>query len=85
MFARTMPRGTGRSSGWRMFLSYLTRIGEEVPRDGVPFTALLTISDPGGHSPVQRYAPPALALRCSNRRHPEGGPRHDPAVIVLAT
>jgi hypothetical protein len=41
-----MPRGIGKSSNWRMFVNYLTRTAEEVPPDGVPFTALLTISDP---------------------------------------
>jgi hypothetical protein len=52
VFARTMPRGIGKSSNWRMFVSYLTRSGEEMPPVGVPFTALLTISDPGRQSPV---------------------------------
>jgi hypothetical protein len=52
VFARAMPRGIGKSSNWRMFVSYLTRTAEEVPPDGVPFTALLTISDPGGKAPV---------------------------------
>ena len=40
-FAKTMPLGVGKSSNWRMFLSYLTRAGEEMPAEGVPFTALL--------------------------------------------
>ena len=35
-----------------MFLSYLTRAEERVPDDGVPFTALLTISDPAREAPV---------------------------------
>jgi hypothetical protein len=52
VFARAMPRGVGKSSNWRMFVNYLTRTAEEVPPDGVPFTALLTISDPGGNAPV---------------------------------
>ncbi len=51
-FARTMPIGIGKSSNWRMFVSYLTRAGERVPDEGVPFTALLTISDPGREAPV---------------------------------
>ena len=51
-FAKTMPRGIGKSSNWRMFVSYLTRATEHVPLEGVPFTALLTISDPFGQSPV---------------------------------
>lgn len=45
-------RGLGKSSNWRMFVSYLTRSGETIPDDGVPFTAILTISDPGGTEPV---------------------------------
>lgn len=32
--------------------SYLTRAGEKMPDDGVPFTAILTISDPEGAQPV---------------------------------
>lgn len=51
-FAKTMPRGIGKSSNWRMFLSYLTRAGEQIPDDGVAFTALLTISDPDRQAPV---------------------------------
>lgn len=51
MFKKTM-RGLGKSSNWRMFIGYLTRAGETIPEDGVPFTAILTISDPGGTAPV---------------------------------
>lgn len=51
-FARRMPLGIGKSSNWRMFVSYLTRAGERVPDEGVPFTALLTISDPNREAPV---------------------------------
>lgn len=50
--AKVMPLGIGKSSNWRMFVSYLTRAGERVPDEGVPFTALLTISDPKGAAPV---------------------------------
>ena len=52
VFAKTMPHGVGNSSNWRMYVSYLTRAGERMPDEGVPFTALLTISDPGGVAPV---------------------------------
>ena len=31
---------------------YLTRAGEEMPEEGVPFTAILTISDPKAERPV---------------------------------
>ncbi|MDE0079519.1 MAG: hypothetical protein OXO50_18510, partial [Caldilineaceae bacterium] len=52
VFAKTMPRGVGTSSNWRLAIKYLTRAGEEMPDDGVPFTAILTISDPEGTRPV---------------------------------
>jgi hypothetical protein len=35
-----------------LFVEYLTRAGEQVPETGVPFTAILTISDPLGDQPV---------------------------------
>jgi hypothetical protein len=35
-----------------LFVEYLTRAGQEVPENGVPFSALLTISDPDGEKPV---------------------------------
>lgn len=49
--SKTM-RGVGNSTNWRLFIKYLTRAGEEMPEDGVPFTALVTISDPAGEAPV---------------------------------
>jgi hypothetical protein len=33
-------------------VEYLTRTGEHMPNGGVPFTAILTISDPEGDAPV---------------------------------
>ena len=45
-YARRMPRGVGTSSTWRLKIGYLTRAKEDMPADGVPFTAILTISDP---------------------------------------
>jgi len=44
--AKTFPQGVGPSSNWRLFVEYLTRAGEAMPEVGVPFTAILTISDP---------------------------------------
>jgi hypothetical protein len=52
VFAKTMPRGVGASSNWRLAINYLTRSGEEMPDEGVPFTTILTISDPEGAQPV---------------------------------
>ncbi|WP_311276775.1 S8 family peptidase [Methylobacterium sp. WCS2018Hpa-22] len=70
-FAKTMPRGVGKSSSWRMFVSYVTRAGEQMPEDGVPFTALLTISDPQGAAPVfndMRQTLNALGVRIEDIR-----------------
>jgi hypothetical protein len=70
-FAKTMPLGIGKSSNWRMFVSYLTRAGEQIPEDGVPFTALLTISDPKGDAPVfndMRQTLNALGVRVEDIR-----------------
>jgi Subtilase family len=52
VFAKTMPRGVGESSNWRLSINYLTRAGETMPEEGVPFTAILTISDLDGAKPV---------------------------------
>src|SRR5690606_2267294 len=52
VFARTMPRGVGASSNWRLAINYLTRAGEEMPDDGVPFTAILTVAEPDVAQPV---------------------------------
>ncbi|MCR6732618.1 MAG: S8 family peptidase [Afipia sp.] len=42
----SMPQGRGQSTNWRLMVSYLSRSdNQEMPKDGVPFTALLTISD----------------------------------------
>jgi hypothetical protein len=52
VYAKTMPRGVGESSNWRLSVNYLTRAAEEMPIQGVPFTVILTISDPEGVRPV---------------------------------
>lgn len=70
-FARTIPIGVGKSSNWRMFVEYLTRAGEQVPENGVPFTAILTISDPVGEQPVftdMRQSLQALGVRIEDIR-----------------
>jgi hypothetical protein len=70
-FAKTMPLGIGKSSNWRMFVSYLTRTGEQMPEDGVPFTALLTILDPKREAPVfndMRQTLNALGVRIEDIR-----------------
>lgn len=48
-----MPQGRGNSSNWRLIVSYLSRSdNQEMPAEGVPFTVLLTISDPKKEEPV---------------------------------
>ena len=51
-YGRLIPRGVGKSSNWRLVVDYLTRANEPFPSAGVPFTVLLTISDPEGTAPV---------------------------------
>lgn len=52
VLAKTFPQGVGPSSNWRLFVEYLTRAGEIMPEEGVPFTAIVTISDPDAEQPV---------------------------------
>lgn len=52
VYERAFPQGVGPSSNWRLFIDYLTRAGEPMPAGGVPFTAIITISDPDGEKPV---------------------------------
>lgn len=52
VLAKTFPQGVGPSSNWRLFVDYLTRAGEVMPEEGVPFTAIVTISDPDDEQPV---------------------------------
>ena len=52
IFERTIPKGVGKSSNWRLYVEYLTRANEEMPERGVPFSAILTISDPDRTKPV---------------------------------
>lgn len=50
--AKTFKRGVGASSNWRLFIDYLTRAGEVMPAEGIPFTVIVTISDPKDEQPV---------------------------------
>jgi hypothetical protein len=45
-------KGVGPSTNWKLDVEYLARDGEEIPDSGVPFTALLTITDPKAEEPV---------------------------------
>lgn len=51
-YERTFPKGVGPTTEWRLDVEYLTRDGVVLPREGVPFTAILTISDPNKEEPV---------------------------------
>jgi hypothetical protein len=52
VFEKSFPKGVGPSGDWKLEIEYLARDGENVPSVGVPFTAVLTIEDPDGESPV---------------------------------
>jgi hypothetical protein len=52
VFERTFKNGVGPSTNWKLDIEYLARDGEDMPKSGVPFTALLTIADPEGNEPV---------------------------------
>jgi hypothetical protein len=45
------PRGVGKSSNWRILIQAVSRDGSFPPR-GVPFSLIVTISDPAGAAPV---------------------------------
>jgi len=51
VFERTFARGIGQTSDWKLEIESLARDGENIPAAGIPFTALLTISDPAGKAP----------------------------------
>jgi hypothetical protein len=51
-YERNMPRGIGTRSDWRLGLKGLTRAGAVYPNDGVPFSIIMTISDPRGEAPI---------------------------------
>jgi hypothetical protein len=52
IYRRPEKSGGGHSSNWRLVLSYLERSESRMPDEGVPFTCIITISDPGATKPV---------------------------------
>ncbi|MDR3678889.1 MAG: S8 family peptidase [Flavipsychrobacter sp.] len=52
VYEKTFPRGVGPTTEWSLDVEYLARDGVSIPREGVPFTAILTISDPDKERPV---------------------------------
>jgi hypothetical protein len=49
---KTSTRGVGTSSQWRLVVDSLTRAGEIIPEEGIPFSVILTIEDPKKSSPI---------------------------------
>lgn len=47
-----IKRGFGTSTNWSLDVDYLTRAGEVMPQQGVPFTVIMTLSDNDGTAPV---------------------------------
>lgn len=52
VYEKIFPRGVGPTTEWSLDVEYLARDGITMPREGVPFTAILTISDPNKEKPV---------------------------------
>ena len=51
-YERNMPRGIGTRGEWRLALKALTRADVVYPEEGVPFTLVMTISDPNEDAPI---------------------------------
>jgi hypothetical protein len=51
-YAFCAPQGTGTSSRWRLTVESLERSAGELPEEGTPFVAILTIEDIDGEAPV---------------------------------
>lgn len=52
VYEKEFKRGIGKTSDWRIDIEYLSREGIVIPAEGIPFTAILTISDPTKQEPV---------------------------------
>lgn len=68
-------RPMGKSSDWRIWLKYLLRSGELFPEEGIPFSMILTISDPKQAAPVYQDMKIGLTSRqvlTSDIRQPAG-------------
>lgn len=52
VYEKNFIKGVGPTTEWRLDVEYLARDGVNLPTIGVPFTAILTISDPKGEEPV---------------------------------
>lgn len=59
----TSPRGSGKTSDWRIALKYLLRSDEVFPEEGIPFAMILTITDPASVQPVYQDMKLTLTAR----------------------
>jgi hypothetical protein len=62
-YERNMLRGIGTRGEWRLALKALTRAGVIYPEDGVPFSLVMTISDPRGDAPIYEEVRAEIARR----------------------
>ncbi|MER7446744.1 S8 family peptidase [Microbacterium sp. NPDC097977] len=51
-FETAKMTGSGPSADWRFQVDYLERADENLPSEGIPYAAVLTIADPTGQAPV---------------------------------
>lgn len=56
-------KGAGASSDWRIAMKYLLRTEEIFPTEGIPFSMILTISDPDEAGPVYQDMKIGLSAR----------------------
>lgn len=52
VYEKSFPRGTKNKGGWFLEVEYQSRDGSQHSLQGVPFTVILTISDPEQIAPV---------------------------------
>src|SRR4029077_877074 len=51
-YEKEFKTGVGSTSNWRLIVQSVLRAGETFPTQGVPFTAILTISDVREKEPI---------------------------------
>ncbi|MCW3161309.1 S8 family peptidase [Chryseobacterium oryctis] len=52
IYEKSFKKGVGNTTDWVLEVEYLLRDGEEFPEEGIPFTAILTISDLNREKPI---------------------------------
>lgn len=52
VYEKHFLKGVGPTTNWTLDVEYLARDGAIIPKEGVPFTAILTISDPAKDKPI---------------------------------